>query len=37
MYCKTESYFLIKFSMVGHIWIRDGPHAARGLRTTALQ
>ncbi len=27
---KTESYFLIMFSLVGRIWIRDG----RGLRTT---
>ncbi len=24
------------FSMVSRIWIRDGPQAARGLRTTAL-
>ncbi len=23
--------------MVGRIWIRDGPHAARGLRTTDLR
>ncbi len=36
MSCKTESYFLIMFSMVGRIWIRDGPHAGHGLRTTAL-
>ncbi len=34
--CKTESYFFIMFSMVGRIWIHDGPHAGRGLRTTAL-
>ncbi len=27
MNCKTESYFLIIFSLVGRIWIRDGPHA----------
>ncbi len=25
--CKTESYFLIMFSMVGRIWIRDRLHA----------
>ncbi len=31
MICKTESYFLIMFSMVGRIWIRDGPHVACGL------
>ncbi len=27
MNCKTESYFLIMFSMVGRIWICDGPRA----------
>ncbi len=27
MNCKTESYFFIMFSMVGRIWIGDGPHA----------
>ncbi len=30
MNCKTESYFLIMFSMVGRIWMREGPHATRG-------
>ncbi len=25
MNCNTESYFLIMFSMVGRIWIHDGP------------
>ncbi len=25
MNCKTGRYFSIVFSMVGHIWIRDGP------------
>ncbi len=37
MNCKTESNFLIIFSMVGDIWIRDGPHAARWWRTTGLE
>ncbi len=32
MNCKTESYFLIMFSMVGRIWIPDGPHTALGPR-----
>ncbi len=32
MNCKTESYFLIMFCMVGRIWIRDWLHAARGPR-----
>ncbi len=32
MNCKTESYFLIMFSMVGRI-----RHSVRGLRTTGLQ
>ncbi len=27
MNCKTESYFVIMFSMVGHIWIHVGLHA----------
>ncbi len=35
IYCKTESNFFIMFSMVGRIWIRDGPHAGRWLRTNA--
>ncbi len=30
MNCKTESYFLIMFSMVGRIWMRERPHATRG-------
>ncbi len=25
MISKTESYFLMMFSMVGRIWIREGP------------
>ncbi len=28
--CKTESYVFIMFSMVGRIWMREGPHATRG-------
>ncbi len=27
MNSKTDIYFLIMFSMVGRIWIRDGLHA----------
>ncbi len=31
MYCKPESYFFIMFSMVGRIWIRDGPQRTTGV------
>ncbi len=37
MNCKTESYFFIMFSVVGCVWIRDGPHAGRGLRTSGIE
>ncbi len=29
MICKTESTFLIMFSMVGRIWIRGGPRVEK--------
>ncbi len=33
--CSTHK--TVTFSMVGHIRIRDGPHAGRGLRTADVE